>query len=81
MYCALKLNTDDEMIFGKQFPGLAQLIEPSLNVLGREAESLSNGRFTKFTLVRTVAFGVAFGSVVGVFKVVTFSLLSLSACR
>lgn len=44
------------------------MIEPSLNVLGRQAQNVSKGKLQKSTIVPTVALGVATGTVVGIFK-------------
>ena len=44
------------------------MIEPSLNVLGRQAENVSKGKLKRSVIVPTVALGVATGTVVGIFK-------------
>eukprot|EP00397_Hematodinium_sp_SG-2012_P019555 GEMP01020097.1.p1 GENE.GEMP01020097.1~~GEMP01020097.1.p1 ORF type:complete len:350 (+),score=61.43 GEMP01020097.1:1145-2194(+) len=56
--------------FGFFSVGVAQLVEPSLNVLGFKAEGITQGRIPKYTLIYRVAFGVAIGTVVGVLKTV-----------
>jgi len=49
---------------------LATLAEPALNVMGQKVEEISNGKFTRKTLVYCVAFGVGAGTAIGVLKIV-----------
>jgi hypothetical protein len=48
----------------------ATLAEPALNAMGLTVQTLTDGAFTKATLVRAVAFGVGVGTALGVVKVV-----------
>jgi len=58
------------MAFGFITVGAAQLVEPSLNVLGTKAEESTNGRISKQTLIARVAFGVATGTLTGVLRII-----------
>jgi len=49
---------------------LATLAEPALNVMGLKVEEISNGKFTRKTLVYCVALGVGGGTAIGVLKIV-----------
>ncbi|MEW5789704.1 MAG: DUF1538 family protein [Pseudomonadota bacterium] len=48
----------------------ATLAEPALNALGVTVQNLTDGAFTKGTLIHAVAFGVGLGTALGVAKVV-----------
>ncbi|BAN34330.1 protein of unknown function DUF1538 [Sulfuricella denitrificans skB26] len=48
----------------------ATLAEPALNAMGMTVQELTDGAFTKNTLIRAVAFGVGIGTTIGVCKII-----------
>lgn len=48
----------------------ATLAEPALNAMGMTVQELTDGAFTKNTLIRAAAFGVGVGTAIGVAKII-----------